>query len=193
MDSTSQILKTLNAQMDGGTDMDDMKSAACCRQGVGSIDKGVYAYNRTGMENPLDRVSPVVEPERVLGVYEPVRVMQCCNCASFYLEGEQELNCPECGCDDAEKFGDIVPVEDRDFDEDEEEEGYSEEEEMLNLDLDESLDLLNAHRVREFSRRFGDKARLKGRNLYMVNEGLRSRPQRLNRNQIKAFNLSRLY
>jgi hypothetical protein len=66
-------------------------------------------------------------------------------------------------------------------------------EEDLDLDLDESLDLLEAHKLTEFNRKYGRQARVRGRNFYLVNEGMKSRTQRLSRAQLRSYNLSKYY
>lgn len=183
-DPTSKIIKKLN-EADaccGGTCLDDNVPSGI---DLDNPPRNQYIFPGAASK----RVSPELEPERTLGVFEPLRVMQCCNCASFYLEDETPQPCPKCDSEDVVVYGTIVP------DEDDEEEDFEEEdaELELDLDLDESLNLLENHRLAEFNRKFGRKARVVGRNMYLVNEGLSSRKQRLTRDQLKSYNLSKYY
>lgn len=194
--ATPKIIKTLNQQMECDP------TAGCTRNLRGS--KPLDVKNAWVGGPTQNQVSPEVEPERVLGQYVPVRVMQCCNCASFFLEGEEPEECPECHSDEANEFGKVLPNEE----EDEEEEvvetkirrsrrGMEDEEEMteedLDLDLDESLDLLEAHKLSEFNRKYGRQARVRGRDFYLINEGIKSRTQRLSREQLRSFELSKFF
>ncbi len=184
--ATPKIIKTLNSQMDGSICCDP--TCNCTVPGGCSRDLDNPPRN-AWVGGPTDnQVSPEIEPERALGQYTPVRVMQCCNCASFYLEGEEPEDCPNCHSEEAEEFGKVVPLDDE---ESEEEDRYSEEE--LDLDLDESLDLLEAKKYSEFNRKYGRKARVHGNNFYLINEGIKSRTQRLSGSQLKAYKLSKFY
>lgn len=189
--ATPKIIKTLNSQMDGNV-LNDPTS--CCTRNLRGRDRDLDNPPRnTWVGGPTqNQVSPEVEPERVLGQYTPVRVMQCCNCASFFLEGEEAEVCPECNSDEAEEFGKVVPNDEEGI-----ESNLPVEDEMteedLDLDLDESLDLLEAHRLTEFNRKYGKQARVRGRNFYLINEGMKSRTQRLSREQLRSYNLSKYY
>ena len=196
--ATPKIIKTLNQQM-------DCDPTACCTPLRNRSKKDLDNPPRnTWVGGPTqNQVNPEVEPERVLGQYTPVRVMQCCNCASFFLEGEEPEECPECHSDEAEEFGKVVPNDDEEDEEVIETEvrrsrrGMDDEEEMteedLDLDLDESLDLLEAHKLTEFNRKYGKQARVRGRDFYLINEGIKSRTQRLSREQLRSYELSKFY
>lgn len=191
--ATPKIIKTLNSQMDGVNSCDP---TCCCtknlhgrRQDLNNPPRNTWVGGNT-----TNQVSPEIEPERVLGQYEPIRVMQCCNCASFYLEGEEPEDCPECGSHEVEEFGKVIPNDDERaarLSSEETDDGMTEED--LDLDLDESLDLLEAHKLTEFNRKYGRQARVRGRNFYLVNEGMKSRTQRLSRAQLRSYNLSKYY
>ena len=200
--ATPKIIKTLNSQMDnpGNPNQDCINNPATCCTRVGGYGRDLDNPPRnTWVGGPTDnQVSPEIEPERALGQYTPVRVMQCCNCASFYLEGEEPEDCPECGSDEVEEFGKVLPTKDAEdrlgrYDSglDDEDDGMSEED--LDLDLDESLDLLESHKLNEFNRKYGRKARVRGRNFYLISEGIRSRSQRLSREQLRSYKLSKYY
>lgn len=193
--ATPKIIKALNQEMDAIND-----PTACCTRNLSGRKRDLDNPPRnTWVGGPTkNQVSPEVEPERALGQYEPVRVMQCCNCASFFLEGEEAENCPECNSEEAEEFGKVVRNEEEDEEmaphrlgrmDDEEE--ITEED--MDLDLDESLDLLEAHKLSEFNRKYGRKARVRGNNFYLINEGMKSRTQRLNREQLRSYNLSKFF
>lgn len=190
--ATPKIIKTLNSQMDCTND-----PTCCCTRNLHGR-KPLDVRNAWVGGPTTNQVSPEIEPERALGLYTPVRVMQCCNCASFYLEGEEPEECPECHSDEAEEFGKVVPNEDDDAVETRlrrSDAGIDDEmtEEDLDLDLDESLDLLEAHRLSEFNRKFGRQARVRGRDFYLINEGVKSRTQRLSREQLRSYKLSKFY
>ena len=195
--ATPKIIKTLNSQMDGNVLSDP---TACCTRNLRGRKRDLDNPPRnTWVGGPTEnQVSPELEPERTLGIYVPTKVMQCCNCASFFLEGEEPEECPECHSQDAEEFGDVVPTKEAEDRLRRSDKGLpSEEDELteedLDLDLDESLDLLEAHRLTEFNRKYGKQARVRGRDFYLINEGMKSRTQRLSREQLRSYNLSKYY
>lgn len=175
---TSKIIKRLNEA--NGLDCTCLDSGVPNGIDLNNPPRNQYIYPRAASK----RVSPELEPERTQGVFEPLQVMQCCNCAAFFLEDETPQPCPGCDSEDVVVYGKILPKE-----EDDEENA----ELLLDLDLDESLNLLENHRYAEFNRKFGRKARVVGRNYYLVNEGLSSRKQRLTHEQLKSYNLSKYY
>lgn len=183
--ATPKILKTLNSQMDGSALNCD--PTCCCTQNLhGRKPLDVKNAWVGGAEETY--VSPEIENERTLGQFAPVRVMQCCNCASFFLEGNEPEECPECHSDEAEEYGKVVTPEDED-----EEDVDELTEEDLDLDLDESLNLLENKKYSEFNRKFGRHARVRGNNFYLINEGVKSRVQRLSRPLLRAYKLSKFY
>jgi hypothetical protein len=195
--ATPKIIKALNQEMDAVND-----PTACCTRNLSGRKRDLDNPPRnTWVGGPTkNQVSPEVESERTLGLYEPVRVMQCCNCASFFLEGEEAENCPECDSEEAEEFGKVVRNEEEEEEikprrlgrrMDDEEEEVTEED--LDLDLDESLELLENHKFSEFNRKYGRKARVRGRNFYLINEGMKSRSQRLNNSQLRAYNVCKYF
>lgn len=195
--ATPKIIKTLNQQMAAND------PAACCTK-VGGRKRDLDNPPRNAwVGGPTkNQVSPEVEPERALGQYIPVRVMQCCNCASFYLEGEEPEDCPECHSDEAEEFGKVIPNEGEEEDDIQprfrrsgtKADGREEmTEEDLDLDLDESLGLLESHKLNEFNRKYGKQARVRGRDFYLINEGMKSRTQRLSADLLKSYKLSKFF
>ena len=179
--ATPKIIKTLNSQMDGSCD-----PTCCCTTPGGRPSQDLNNPPRNAWVGGAEEtyVSPEIENERTLGQFAPVRVMQCCDCASFFLEGDAPEECPNCHSEEAEEFGKVVPVDD-------EEEEMTEED--LDLDLDESLDLLEAKKYSEFNRKFGRQARVRGNNFFLINEGVKSRVQRLSQSQLRAYKLSKFY